>query len=75
MCSEGGTFAEGLPINEPATPIDEVWYDLDWDTSRRIGWRERTGKESFYVSSQLAELWVRRLLDHLRDRAVGNHDL
>lgn len=71
--SEGGRFLGDMAIVQPHE-IAIMDYDLDWDGSRRIGWREKTGDKSFYTSVQLSDLWMRRLLDRLRARAVGNPD-
>jgi hypothetical protein len=73
VMSEGGRFLGDMAVVQPQE-IAATDYDLDWDGSRRIGWREEAGGKSFYTSVQLSDFWMRRLLDRLRDRAVGNSD-
>jgi len=68
VLSEGGKLINNRWVVEPKQ-IERVEYGLDWDRSRRIGWREHSGK-SFHTSLQLAEFWVRCLLDCLKDRAL-----
>ena len=67
--SEGGRFFNGIAVVQPQE-ITRMEYQLDWDRSRRIGWREENGDKKFYSSAQLADVWIRRILDHMRDRAV-----
>jgi hypothetical protein len=67
--SEGGRFFDGMAVVQPQE-IVRTDYQLDWDRSRRIGWREEAGDQKFYSSAQLADFWIRRMLDHMRDRAV-----
>lgn len=74
VMSEGGRFLGDMAIVQPQQ-IAAVDYDLDWDGSRKIGWREDGGGQAFYTSMQLNDFWMRRLLDHLRDRAIGNSKL
>jgi hypothetical protein len=69
VMSEGGRFYNRMPVVQPQE-ISRMEYQLDWDRSRRIGWREEDGDKMFYSSAQLADVWIRRILDHLRDRAV-----
>lgn len=67
--SEGGKFMGGLVLEEPKE-IERIRYELDWDKTRRVGWRERSEARRFYTSQQLADVWVRRLFDRSRDRAL-----
>lgn len=69
VMSEGGRFFNRMAVVQPQE-IARMEYQLDWDRSRRIGWREEAGDKVFYSSAQLTDVWIRRILDHLRDRAV-----
>jgi hypothetical protein len=73
ILTEGGRFYGNMAVVEP-TQIAVEEYDLDCDRSRRIGWRVQSGKKPFHTSQQLADQWIRQLLDCIRRRAVGNSD-
>lgn len=73
IMTEGGRFYGNQVIVEP-TKIAVEDYDLDCDRSRRIGWRAHSGKKAFHTSQQLADQWIRQLLDYIRKRAVGNSE-
>jgi hypothetical protein len=45
--------------------IQDVQYDIEMDTGRRIGWREVTGEKRFLTSGELADFWLKNLLNHI----------
>jgi hypothetical protein len=51
--------------------IEFIRYDPDIDRSLVPGWRERDGEKKFLTGPQLADSWLRRLLDQTRPREMG----
>jgi hypothetical protein len=48
------------------TPIASINYDFDLDVTRATGWRAADG-DKFFSTIQLAEYWVKRLIDEARE--------
>lgn len=49
--------------------VKESNYNIDVDMSRHFGWRETSGKKRFLTSVQLADSWIKVLLDQFRDNS------
>ena len=62
--NEGGTFLGPYAIEEP-TKIDEGRYEIDLDATEQSGW-QLDGR--FLTSLQVADVWLKRLLDSVRQR-------
>jgi hypothetical protein len=50
---------------EKPSEVIKTRYEIDLDLSERIGWRESEEPRRFLTSSQLADLWMNRLLEQL----------
>ena len=66
---ERGRFIEGRSVRS-RRETDSKDYNVDLDLSRRVGWREENGNR-FFTSSQLAEHWIKWLLDKAYEDSVA----
>jgi len=66
VLSKGGHIQDGFTFVEP-TEVARTHYHADMDLSKRIGWREKQGDNNFFTSGQLADQWVKALLDQVRE--------
>src|SRR5206468_1507955 len=66
---ERGRFIEGRSVRFQRQ-IDSKDYNVDLDLSRRVGWREEN-ESPFFTSAQLAEHWIKWLLDKAYEDSVA----
>jgi hypothetical protein len=66
VLSKGGHVQDGFVFVAP-TEVSRIHYNVDLDLSRKIGWREKEGDMHFFTSSHLADQWLTRLLDQVRE--------
>ncbi len=68
ILTEGGQFYGPYTMKEPH--YKEMFsYSVDLDRSGTIGWRDTEGEKRFLTSAQLAEIWLKRLLERVHGRA------
>jgi hypothetical protein len=51
--------------------VQNVEYEIDMDISRHTGWRELKGEKRFLTSTQLAEAWLKNLLNRILNPKDG----
>lgn len=68
ILTEGGAFYGVQTIKEPIFK-EMLEYSVDLDRGGTVGWRQSAGKKRFLPSAQLAEMWLKRLLDREHNRA------
>jgi len=68
IMTEGGAFYGPYTMREPDRKV-ELTYNVDLDRSGTMGWRERSGGRRFLTTSQLAEGWIKMLLESEHRRA------
>jgi hypothetical protein len=68
IMTEGGAFFGPYTMREPDRKV-ELTYNVDLDLSGTMGWRERSGGRRFLTTSQVAEGWIKMLLESEHRRA------
>jgi hypothetical protein len=69
IMTEGGSFFGPYTMKEPDRKV-QLAYSVDLDRSGAIGWRESQGDKRFLTSNQVAEVWIKLLLESEHGRAT-----
>ena len=64
-------YASLQPRYSSQKEIEFIRYNPDIDRSLAPGWRERDGEKRFLTSAQLADAWLRRLIEQRRADEMG----